>query len=74
MTKQQGVSRFLEQARLDLLPRDDIGRVFLMASDSAVKLRPLRIGQRCGIRFEALPDSIQQFRLLGGGQAIDLAS
>jgi hypothetical protein len=42
----EGVSRFLKQARSDLLPRDDIGWVLLMSSDAVIKLRPLRIRQR----------------------------
>ncbi len=69
-----GESRLLKQACPDLLPRDDIGRVLLMSSDSVIKLRSLRIRQRYCVRFQALPDRIQQFCLLRGGQAIDLAS
>ncbi len=45
-----------------------------MPGDSEIKLRPLRIGQRECVRFQTLPDGIQQFCLLRGGQAIDLAS
>jgi hypothetical protein len=67
-------SRFLKKARPDLLPRDYIGRAFLMPGDAVIELRPLRIRQRCRVRFQALPDRIQQFGLLRGGQAIDLAS
>src|SRR5271165_5758813 len=73
-SRRPGVSRFLKQARPDLLPRDDIGRVLLMPGDAVIKLRPLRIRQRCRVRFQALPDRIQQFRLLRSGQTIDLAS
>ncbi len=73
-SRRPGASRFLKKARPDLLPRDDIGRVLLMPSDAVLKLRPLRIRQRCRVRFQALPDRIQQFCLLGWGQAIDLAS
>ena len=62
-----GVSRLLKQARPDLLPRDDIGRVLLMSSDSVIKLRSLRIRQGYRVRFQALPDCIQQFRLLRRG-------
>ena len=57
------------EVRPDLLPRDDIGWVFLTPSDAVVKLRPLRIRQRYRVRFQALPDRIQQFRLLRSGQA-----
>ncbi len=74
VSRRPEVSRFLKQARPDLLPRDDVGRVFLMPTDSVIKLRPLRIRQRYRVRFQALPDRIQQFRLLRSGQAIDLAS
>jgi hypothetical protein len=73
-SRRPGVSRFLKQARSDLLPRDDIGRVLLMPSDAVIKLGSLRIRQRYRVRFKAFPDSIQQFRLLRSGQAIDLAS
>jgi len=45
-----------------------------MPGDSEIKLRPLRIGQRECVRFQTLPDGIQQFRLLGRRQATDLAS
>jgi len=45
-----------------------------MPSDAVIKLRSLRIRQRSRIRFQALPDRIQQFCLLRRGQAIDLAS
>jgi hypothetical protein len=38
-------SRFLKQARPDLLPRNDIGGVLLMPNDAVIKLRPLRIRQ-----------------------------
>ena len=74
VSRQPGVSRFLKQARPDLLPRDNIGRVLLMPGDSVIKLRPLRIRQRYRVRFQALPDRIEQFCLLRSGQAIDLAS
>ena len=74
VSRRPGASRFLKKARPDLLPREDIGRVLLMPSDAVLKLRPLRIRQRCRVRFQALPDRIQQFCLLGWGQAIDLAS
>ena len=37
------VSRLLKQACPDLLPRDDIGWVLLMPSDSVIKFRPLRV-------------------------------
>ena len=70
----QPALRFLKQARLDLLPRDDIRRILLVPSNSVIKLRPLRIRQRYRVRFQAFPDRIQQFRLLRSGQAIDLAS
>jgi hypothetical protein len=69
-----GVSRFLKQARPDLLPRDDIGRVLFMPGDAVIKLGPLRIGQRCRVRFQAFPDSIEQVGLLRCGEAVDLAS
>ena len=74
VSRRPGLSRFLKQARPDLVPRNDIGRVLLMPGDSVIKLRPLRIRQRYRVRFQALPDRIQQFCLLRCGQAIDLAS
>ena len=45
-----------------------------MPSDSVIKLGPLSIRQRYRVRFQALPDRIQQFRLLRRGQTSDLAS
>jgi hypothetical protein len=45
-----------------------------MAGDAVVKLRPLRIRQRCGVRLQAFPERIEQFCLLRGGEAVDLAS
>jgi hypothetical protein len=45
-----------------------------MPGDSVIKLCSLRIRQRHRIRFQTLPDRIQQFCLLRSGQAIDLAS
>ena len=73
-SKRQAASRFLEQIRPNLLPRDDIRRVLLLASNSVIQLRPLRIRQRHCVRFQAFPYRIQQLRLLRSGQAIDLAS
>jgi hypothetical protein len=57
-----------------LLPRDDIGRVLFMPGDAVIKLGPLRIGQRCRVRFQAFPDCIEQVGLLRCGEAVDLAS
>ena len=54
------MSRLLKQARPDLLPRDDIGRVLLVPGDAVIKLGPLRIRQECRVCFQALPDRIQQ--------------
>jgi|HubBroStandDraft_4_1064222.scaffolds.fasta_scaffold115378_2 hypothetical protein len=45
-----------------------------MAGDTVIELRPLRIGQRCGVGLEAFPDSIEQFSLLRRGEAVYLAS
>jgi hypothetical protein len=45
-----------------------------MPSDAVIKLRLLRIRQRCGVRFQALPHRVEQFCLLRGGEAVDLAS
>ena len=70
----EGLPSSLKRPRPGLLPRDDIRRVLLMPRNSEIKLRPLRIRQRRRIRFQALPDRIQQFRLLRSGQAINLAS
>jgi len=69
-----GLSRFLKQLRPDLLPWNDIGRVFLMPGNAEIQLSPLRLRKRYGIRFQTLPHRIQQFCLLRGRQAIDLAS
>jgi hypothetical protein len=44
-SRQPEASRLLKQARPDFLPRDDFGRILLMAGDAVVKLRPLRIRQ-----------------------------
>jgi hypothetical protein len=45
-----------------------------MPSNAVVKLRPLRVCQRYRIRFQALPDRIQQLCFLRRREAIDLAS
>jgi hypothetical protein len=45
-----------------------------MPSDAVIKLRPLRIRQRCRVRFQAFPDRVEQFRLLRRGEVIYLAS
>lgn len=45
-----------------------------MPSDAVIKLRPLRIRQRCRVRFQVFPDRIQQFCLLCMGEAIYLVS
>ena len=45
-----------------------------MPSDAVIKLRPLRIRQGQRVRFQAFPDSIEQFCLLRSGEAIYLAS
>jgi hypothetical protein len=60
------VSRLLKQARPDLLPRDDIGGVLLMPGNAVIELRPLRIRQGDGVRFQAFPERIEQFCLLRG--------
>src|SRR5581483_5372607 len=61
------LSRFLTEAGHNLLPRDDIGRVLLVPADSVIKLGALGVGQRCRVRFQALPHRIKQFRFLGSG-------
>src|SRR5579863_885640 len=73
-SRRRGVSRFLKQARSDLLPRDDIGRVLVMPSDAVIKLRPLRVCQRHCVRFQAFPDCVQQLRLLRRREAVNLLS
>ena len=73
-SKRPGASLFLKQSRLDLLPRDYIGRVLLVPSDSVIKLVPLRIRQRYRVRFQALPDRVQQLCLFGRREAVNLAS
>jgi hypothetical protein len=65
------ISRFFENARSDLLPRDYIRWIPLVVGNAAVQLGALLIGQRGRICFEAFPDSVQQLRLLGGGEAAD---
>ncbi len=70
VSRQPGVSRFLKQARPDLFPGDDIGRVLLVASDAVIKLCPLRIRQGSRVRFQAFPDRIQQFCLLRSGETV----
>jgi hypothetical protein len=57
-----------------LLPWNDIGGVLLMPDDAVIEFRPLRIRHRCGVCFQAFPDRIEQFCLLGGREAFYLAS
>jgi hypothetical protein len=45
-----------------------------MPGDAMIKLRALRIGQRCGVRFQAFPDRVEEFCLLRRGEAFYLAS
>jgi hypothetical protein len=45
-----------------------------MPGDAVIKFRALRIRQRGGVRFQAFPDRIEQFRLLRVGKAFYLAS
>src|SRR5579863_7613399 len=73
-SRRRGVSRFLKQARSDLLPRDDIGRVLVMPSDAVIKLRPLRVCQRYCVRFQTFPYCVQQFLLLSRREAVYLLS
>ena len=67
-------SQFLEKARPDLLPGDDIGWILLMPLDAAIQLRALRVRQRQGVGFQAFPNCIQQFGLLSGGEICYLVS
>ena len=74
-SKRPEVSRFLKQARPDLLPRDDIDRVLLMPGDAVIELR-----SRCA----SVSDTASASRLshtvskssafLGRDRYIDLAS
>jgi hypothetical protein len=57
-----------------LLPGHDIGRVLLVPSNAVIKLCGLRIRQGCRVRFQAFPYRIEQFSLLGRGEAIYLCS
>lgn len=45
-----------------------------MPGDAMIQLGALRFRQRGGVRFQAFPDRIEQFRLLRRGEAFDLAS
>jgi hypothetical protein len=45
VSRRPEASRFLKQARPDLLPWDDIGRVLLLSSNAVIKLRSLRVRQ-----------------------------
>jgi hypothetical protein len=45
-----------------------------MALDAVIKFRPLRVGQRYRVRFQALPNRIQQFCFLRWGEIVYLAS
>jgi hypothetical protein len=62
-SRRPGVSRILKQARPDLLPRNYIGGILLMTGNAVIKFRPLHICQCGGVRFQAFPDRIEQFRL-----------
>ena len=73
-SRQPGGSRSLKQARPDLLPGDDRGRILLMPSNAVIKFGPLGTRQRYCVRFQAFPNRIQQLCLLRSGEAIDLAS
>jgi hypothetical protein len=64
-SKRPGASLLLKQSCLALLPRDYIGRVLLVPSDSVIQFVPLRIRQRYSVRFQALPDRVQQLCLFG---------
>src|SRR5438132_10339667 len=61
-------SQFLEQARPDLSPGDDIGGILLMPLDAVIELRALRVRQRQCVGFQALPHHIQQFGFFGSGE------
>jgi len=67
-------SRFLEQARPDLLPGDDIGGILLMTCDAVIQLSTLLVRQRQRVAFQAFPHRIQQFRFLGSGETFYLIS
>jgi len=45
-----------------------------MPGDAEIQLPALRIGQGCGVRFQAFPDCIEQFCLLRRGEPFYLAS
>jgi hypothetical protein len=46
-----------------LLPRNDGGRVLLIAGRTIVEFYALRIGQRRGLRLKTFPEGVQQFKL-----------
>jgi hypothetical protein len=70
VARRPGASRLLKQARPDLFPGDDVGRVLLMPCDAGGKLRPLRVGESQRVGFQALPHHVQQFRLFRSGEAV----
>lgn len=74
VSRQPAESRLLKQARFDLLPGNDIGRIVFMASDAVIELSSLSISQRCGIGLQTFPDGIQQLCFLSRRQALNLAS
>jgi hypothetical protein len=74
VTRRLAASRFLEQARPDLLPGDDIRGILLMTCDAVIQLGALCVRQRQRLGFQAFPHRIQQFHLFGGGEAFYLIS
>ena len=68
VSRRPAASQFLEQARPDLLPGDDIGGILLMPLDTVIELRGVCICQRQCVGFQAFPHHIQQFGFFGSGQ------
>ena len=74
VSRRPAASQFLEKARPDLLPGDDIGGILLMPLDAVIQFRALRVRQRQCVGFQAFPHCIQQFGFLGGRKTLYLVS
>jgi hypothetical protein len=63
----------LREAGLHLLPKRHVAWVLFEAADTMVELGPLRVGKCERIGLEASPDRIEQLRLFGRTQPVNLA-
>ncbi len=63
----------LEQVRFNLLPGNNSRGIALIAGHAPVELRRLLLAQTRCLRFNVLPQSVQQLEFLRYGQTADLA-